>query len=145
MGYLLDRNSELGQVEDGEELAAEYEERLFNIPIRMLSDINQQVGHKGWYDYDSWRISINGARRRCWRNHFPEYLYQLHCEWLLMVRGVRSCEVYCGGQCVCTCTVAENLVSLVCTLCHTNFTLFALGRAPCSAGYNKVSCTSLGS
>ena len=38
---LLDRNSEFS--EDGEETVTENEERLFDVPIMMLTDINQQV------------------------------------------------------------------------------------------------------
>lgn len=41
VGLLLDRNAELGG--EGEEFAGENEERLIDVPIRMLSDINQQV------------------------------------------------------------------------------------------------------
>ena len=38
VGYLLERNEEIG-----EDMAADTEERLFDVPIRMLTDINQQV------------------------------------------------------------------------------------------------------
>ena len=41
VSLLLDRNRELGIT--GRDLLAENEERLYDVPIRMLSDINQQV------------------------------------------------------------------------------------------------------
>lgn len=40
---LLDRNSEF--TTDGEDTVTENEERLFDVPIMMLTDINQQVNH----------------------------------------------------------------------------------------------------
>ena len=45
---LLDRNSEFS--EDGDESMTENEERLFDVPIMMLTDINQQVSpcHVTW-------------------------------------------------------------------------------------------------
>ena len=40
VGFLLDSNAVLG---GEEEYTTENEERLFDVPIRMLADINQQV------------------------------------------------------------------------------------------------------
>ena len=40
VGYLLESNAMLG---GEEEYTNENEERLFDVPIRMLADINQQV------------------------------------------------------------------------------------------------------
>ena len=41
LAALLDRNSEFS--EEGEDTVTENEERLFDVPIMMLTDINQQV------------------------------------------------------------------------------------------------------
>lgn len=41
LATLLDRNSEFS--EEGEDMITENEERLFDVPIMMLTDINQQV------------------------------------------------------------------------------------------------------
>ena len=50
IGLLLERNEALASEGDG--FAVENEERLIDVPIRMLSDINQQVcrwgGRGGW-------------------------------------------------------------------------------------------------
>ena len=41
LAALLDRNSEFSG--EGEDMVTENEERLFDVPIMMLTDINQQV------------------------------------------------------------------------------------------------------
>ena len=41
LAFLLDRNSEFSV--DGQDTITENEERLFDVPIMMLTDINQQV------------------------------------------------------------------------------------------------------
>ena len=41
LASLLDRNSEFS--DEGEDMVTENEERLFDVPIMMLTDINQQV------------------------------------------------------------------------------------------------------
>ena len=79
IGLLLERNEALAGEGDG--FAVENEERLIDVPIRMLSDINQQVCVWGWEGQERegggmWRRRGRGEYMETTRRSLVLYNYK---------------------------------------------------------------------